>query len=285
MDCIAGDPARIFGREEGNDATDIVRLCKTLKRLHAEREVAAGVGLGEVRHIGLDDTGRHRIDADPTGAKQRGKMLHQRINRALGCRIGWDRPDNAACRERRDENDTASFRQDRKQLLDEKEGGANVDGEQPIEILNGGIFDGGGFRDPSIGDKDIEAIADDVAREFRELVRPVGLSRSAATASPRPPALRISRDDTVGFIGATAVMHQDLRTGGGECQRAGAADAAGGAGNECGFSGEVGHDRLLCCLMGLDTHGAQGSAADRNVETSRTNSSGYWWCEPCAESG
>jgi hypothetical protein len=100
MDGIAGDPARIFGREEGNDATDIVRLCKTLERLHAERQVAAGVRLGKVRQIGLDYTGRHRIDADPTGAKKRGKMLHQRINGALGCRIGWDRPDNAACRER-----------------------------------------------------------------------------------------------------------------------------------------------------------------------------------------
>ena len=43
-------------------------------------------------------------------------------------------------------------------------------------------------------------------------------------------------DDTVGFIGATAVMHQDLRTGGGECQRAGAADTAGGAGDESRFS-------------------------------------------------
>ena len=110
MDGIAGDPARIFGREEGNDATDIVRLCKTLERLHAERKVAAGVRLDEVRHIGLDHTGRHRIDPDPMGAKQRGKMLHQCVNSALGCCIGWDRPENAACRERRDENDTASFR-------------------------------------------------------------------------------------------------------------------------------------------------------------------------------
>ena len=33
MDGIAGDPARIFGREKGNDATDIVRLCEALERL------------------------------------------------------------------------------------------------------------------------------------------------------------------------------------------------------------------------------------------------------------
>jgi hypothetical protein len=242
MDGIAGDPARIFGREKGNDATDIVRLCEALERLHAECKVAAAVRLGEVRHFGLDHTGRHRIDADPTGAKQRGEMFHQRVNSALGRCIGWDRPDNAACRERCDQNDTASFRQDRKQLLNEKEGGADVNGEQPIEILNGGIFDGGGFRDPRISDKDIEAIADDVARDFGKLVRPIGSLEIGRDCVAAAPSFAYLADDTVGFIGAMAVVHQDLRTSGGECQRAGAADAAGGAGDECGFSGEVGHD-------------------------------------------
>ena len=177
------------------------------------------------------------------------------------------------------------FDQNRQQLLHQKEGRTYIDGEQLIEILNGGIFDGGGFRHARVSDKDIEPIADDIAGQFRKLVRPVsrrqiGPDRVTATAS-----FAYLTDDAVGFTGAAAVMHQNLRTGRSECKGAGAADAAGGAGDECGFSGEVGHDRLLCCLMGLDTHGAQGSAADRNVETSRTNSSGYWWCEPCAESG
>jgi hypothetical protein len=224
MDGIAGDPPGIFRCQEGNDATDIVRSCKTLERLHAERKVAAGVRLGEVRHFGLDHTGRHRIDADPTDAKQRGKMLHQRVKSALGCCIGWDRPDNAACRERRDENDTASFRQDRKQLLDEKEGGANVDGEQLIEILDGGFLDGCGFRDPGIGNENVEAIADDVAGEFRQLVRLIcrrQIGRDCVTAAA---SFAYLGDDTVGFSRATAVMDENLRTGGGECQRAGAAD-------------------------------------------------------------
>ena len=158
-------------------------------------------------------------------------MLHQRVDGALGCCIGWHRPDNAACRERRDDNDTASFRQDRKQLLDEKEGGANVDGEQSIEILNGSIFDGGGFRDPRISDKNIEAIADDVAREFGKLVRPIGSLQIGRDCVAAAAGFAYLGDDSVGFSRATAVMHQDLRTGGGECQRAGAADAAGGAGN------------------------------------------------------
>jgi hypothetical protein len=77
-------------------------------------------------------------------------------------------------------------------LLHQKEGGAYIDGEQLIEILNGGIFDGGGFRDPRISDKDIEAIADDISGEFRKLVRPSAADKSAATASARPPPLRIS---------------------------------------------------------------------------------------------
>jgi hypothetical protein len=204
-----------------------------LERLHPKDELASGVRLGEIRHIGLDHTGRHRIDADPTGAKQRGKMLHQRVNSALGCCIS--RPGNTACRGRSEENDTASFRQDRKQLLDEKEGGANVDGEQPIEILDGGIFDGGGFRDPRISDKDIEAIADDVAREFGKLVRPIGSPQIGRDCVATAASFAYLGDNTVGFIGATAVLHQDLCTGGGECQRDGAADAAGGARDECGF--------------------------------------------------
>jgi hypothetical protein len=53
--------------------------------------------------------GRHRINPDPAGAKQRGKMLHQRVNSVLGCCIGWDRPNNVAGRQRCDKNDTASF--------------------------------------------------------------------------------------------------------------------------------------------------------------------------------
>jgi hypothetical protein len=163
-------------------------------------------------------------------------MLHERVNSALGCCIGWERPDNGMCHERPDENDTASFRQDRKQLLDEKEGSANVDGEHPIEILNGGIFDGGVFRDPRISDKDIEAIADDVARELGKLVRPICSLQIGRDCVAAAASFAYLADDTVGFIGASTVMHQDLRVSGGECQRGGAADAARGAGDECGFS-------------------------------------------------
>ena len=106
-------------------------------------------------------------------------------------------------------------------------------------------------------------------------MRPIGSLQIGRHCVGSAASFAYLADHTVGFIGATTVMHQDLRTGGGECQRAGAADAAGGAGDESGFSGEVGHDCSLSCLKGMDTYGAQGTAADRNAETSRTNSSGY----------
>ena len=41
MDGIASDPPGIFGSQEGDDATDIVRLRKAIKPLHAERKLAA----------------------------------------------------------------------------------------------------------------------------------------------------------------------------------------------------------------------------------------------------
>ena len=74
-----------------------------------------------------------------------------------------------------------------------------------------------------------------------------------------------------------------MHTGRSKREGTGTVDAAGGAGDECGFSREVWHDRSLSCFLDSDTHGAQGSAAERNIDTSRTNSSGYWWWEPCAE--
>ena len=57
-------------------------------------------------------------------------MLHQRVNGALARCIGRDRPDDAARPQRRKKNDAATPRQNRKRLLDQKEGSANVDGER-----------------------------------------------------------------------------------------------------------------------------------------------------------
>jgi len=70
VDGIARDPPRVFGCQEGDNTTDVVGLRKALERLHAQREVQAGVRLGEVRHVGFDDTGSNGIDADTMCAEQ-----------------------------------------------------------------------------------------------------------------------------------------------------------------------------------------------------------------------
>ena len=82
-DGVAADPARVVRREEGDDATDIVRLGDALQRLDAERELASRVRLGEVRHVGLHGAWRHRIDADATLAEHGGEVLYQRVDRPL----------------------------------------------------------------------------------------------------------------------------------------------------------------------------------------------------------
>src|SRR6267143_520317 len=56
-DGIPGNPARIVGGEESDDAADVVWLGNSLERLHADRGAAARVGFGEARHVRRDDTG------------------------------------------------------------------------------------------------------------------------------------------------------------------------------------------------------------------------------------
>src|SRR6202023_1665883 len=56
--------------------------------------------------------------------------------------------------------------------------------------------------------------------------------------------------DTVGFLRASAVVHENLAAGGGERQRAGAAYAARSAGNQGGFAGQSSHNHRPCCCCG-----------------------------------
>jgi hypothetical protein len=63
-DDISSDPARIVGRQEGNHRPDVLRLGHALECLHAEDDFAAGLDLGEIRHVGFHGTGRDGIDAD-----------------------------------------------------------------------------------------------------------------------------------------------------------------------------------------------------------------------------
>ena len=62
-------------------------------------------------------------------------MLHQSVNGALRRRISRDRADRRACDEGRDEDHIRAVSQHWQQLLNEKVGSADIDREQPVEVL------------------------------------------------------------------------------------------------------------------------------------------------------
>jgi hypothetical protein len=63
-------------------------------------------------------------------------------------------------------------------------------------------------------------------------------------------------DHGLRLVGVAAVVDDDAGAGGGECQGGGAAHAAGRAGDESDFVGEVGHDGVLLCRAS-DAYGHQ----------------------------
>jgi hypothetical protein len=74
--------------EEGDHTADVVRLSETLQGLHAERVVPAGIRLGEVRHVCLDNSWRDGVYAEAAAAEHEGEVLHQRVDGALSRCIG-----------------------------------------------------------------------------------------------------------------------------------------------------------------------------------------------------
>ena len=89
----------------------------------------------------------------------------------------------------------AAFVQDRQELLDEEERRPHVDGEEPVEILDRRVLDGRRFRHAGVGDQDVEAVADDLARLLGELVWPVGRREVDADSVGAAAALANLRDD------------------------------------------------------------------------------------------
>ena len=65
-----------------------------------------------------------------------------------------------------------------------------------------------------------------------ELVRPIGRRQIGRHRIGTAACLADLGNDPVGFFGTAAVMHQNLRAGCGQCDRAGAAHAARSAGDE-----------------------------------------------------
>src|ERR1700738_4213500 len=192
MDCIAADPPGIFRCQEGDGATDIVRLRQTLERLHAQRKVAAGVRLGEVRHIGLDHTGRHRIDADPAGAKQRGKMLHQRVNGALGCCIAGIVPTTPRAASDATRTILLPFERIGSSCWTRKKGARTLTANSLSKssmVVSSMVAD---FETPALATRISRRSPTILRVSFASLCGPSAAARSAEIASPRPPSLRIS---------------------------------------------------------------------------------------------
>ena len=145
MDDLAGNPAGLLGREKGDDAADVVRLGETLQRLQPQGEGPAALGLGEVRHVCLDDSGRHRVDPDSALPEERSEMSGHGLDRPLGGAVGGQQADDRVRGERRDEDDAGAASKDRQELLDEEEGRPDVDREQPVKILDRRVLDPCGF--------------------------------------------------------------------------------------------------------------------------------------------
>ncbi len=144
-------------------------------------------------------------------------------------RVAWAASDET-------QHDAAVLAHDRQQLLDEEERRADIDREEPVEILDRGLLDGRRLRDSGIGDEDVQPVADHGADLFGELVRPVRRGKIGGDGVSASAGLADLGDDGFGLLHAAAVVDQNLRAHSGEGQRAGAADPTRGAGDESGLS-------------------------------------------------
>src|SRR4029077_20990076 len=145
--------------------------------------------------------------------------------------------------EGRDKNHAAAVAEYGKQLLHQEIRRADVDCEELIEILDGHFLDGRSFRDPCIGDKDVQAISDDAAGLPGKLAGAIRGGKVHRYGIRSATALAYLCDNTVGFLRAAAVMHENLGACGSERECARAPHAARSAGDEARFTAQPGHDR------------------------------------------
>src|SRR5882672_9149096 len=113
--------------------------------------------------------------------------------------------------------------------------------DKPVEVLERGVLDAGRLGDAGVGDQDVEAVADDGADLPGQGVRTFGLAQVGTDLFGLAAGLADHGNDGVRLLLAAAVMHQHPGAGCGERQRARAANAARGAGDQGRFSGKTGH--------------------------------------------
>src|SRR6267378_2126800 len=236
-DRVAGDPAGLVGGEEGDDSADVVRLGDTLQGLNDQREVAAHIRLGKAGHIRFDDAGCDGVDADAASAECRSEVRHQRIEGALGSRIGRKCADGlagelhrSACGKRGDEHDTAALAHDGQQLLHQEVRRADIDGEEGVEVLDRGVLDACRLRDARIGHQDVQAGPDDALNQLGQRVRAVRRPQIDGHLFGTAAGPTNLGDDRLSLLLAAGIVNEDLRPGLRQRECAGAADAARGAG-------------------------------------------------------
>src|SRR5713101_7395893 len=119
-----------------------------------------------------------------------------------------------------------------------------------VKLLDRRFLDGGHFRDPCIGDKDVQAISDNAAGLPGKLAGAVRGGKIRRYGIRSTTGFAYLCDNTLGFLRATAVMHENLGAGGSERECAGASYAARCAGNESGFADQSSHDHRPGCCRG-----------------------------------
>ena len=107
--------------------------------------------------------------------------------------------------EGRDEDDAAAVAKYGKQLLHQEIRRADIDRKELIEILDRDFLDGRSFRDSGIGDKDVQAIADDAARLPGKLTGAVRGGEVYRYGIRAATGFAYLRDNAVGFIRAAAI--------------------------------------------------------------------------------
>src|SRR5258708_31843284 len=95
-------------------------------------------------------------------------------------------------------------------MLDKEERRGDVDREEPVEILDGGLLDGRRLRGSGIGDKDVQPVADHGADLLGELVCPVRSGKIIGNGASTSTALADLGDAGFGLFHAAAVVDQNV---------------------------------------------------------------------------
>lgn len=150
-------------------------------------------------------------------------------------------------------------------MLHDEIGGPDVNSEQFVEVLDCHVLEGRRLRNPCVGHKDVEPIANQVANLRGEDVGAVGCGEIGCDGIRTSASRANLIDYGSGFVGIAAVVDDDAGAGGGECQGGGAAHSAGRAGDESGLIGEACHDGILLCDRVRGVWLARATAANPGV--------------------